>query len=461
MTLSFKNRIAFYYIVTTALLVFVVFFTVFIIVRMSVLSHVDQDIFSEVKKHLSEIKIENNSFSLIHEDEWEEREHKTIDVNPVFVQYFDSNKKMIEKSPNLKSHFLKFESFYAENEIFDATLNQIKIRQIQVPLVNKSKKIGYVVIAMSLEDATIVLDNLLKILAIAYPLILVILFFIARFIAGRSIKPINSIITTTNKITKDNLTDRIELPQNKDELYVVSKTINSLLERIESTIDREKQFTSYASHELRTPIAVIKGTLEVLIRKPRTTAEYKEKIDYCINEVNKINHLIDQLLLLARFENQNKHLQINSTNLATMITEILHRFNSKIELKNILICNEVAQNLVVNTDAHLCEIIVANLISNALKYSNEFGTVSIKSGFINDCIYLSINDKGIGIEQVELDKIFDSFYRTSTSKEIKNIKGTGLGLAIVKKLCTILQIDIKIESQINSGTNITLVFKNL
>jgi len=158
---------------------------------------------------------------------------------------------------------------------------------------------------MSLQDATMVLHNLLKTMVILYPLILLLLFIIARIIAGKSIKPISAIIKTSNIITKDNLKSRIQLPQNQDELYILSQTINSLLDRIENTIEREKQFTSDASHELRTPLTVIKGTLEVLIRKPRQHEEYIEKINFCISEVNRLNHLVDQLLLLARFENQN------------------------------------------------------------------------------------------------------------------------------------------------------------
>ena len=87
------------------------------------------------------------------------------------------------------------------------------------------------------------------------------MFFIARFIAGRSIKPVTLITETSSRITKDNLKDRIILPQNKDELFVLSKTINDLLDRIENAVEREKQFTSDASHELRTPLTVLKGTL--------------------------------------------------------------------------------------------------------------------------------------------------------------------------------------------------------
>ena len=188
------------------------------------------------------------------------------------------------------------------------------------------------------------MKNVEEILIIAYPLILIVLFFIARFIAGRSIKPISSIIKTSNIITKDNLTSRIPLPQNKDELFVLSQTINNLLDRIETAIEREKQFTSDASHELRTPLTVIKGTLEVLIRKPRNHAEYEEKINFCVKEVNRLNHLVDQLLLLARFENQIQTLKLENVYLNALFLDTIARYSSSIQSKKINVSTEFSQD---------------------------------------------------------------------------------------------------------------------
>ncbi len=239
--LSFKNRIAFNYIFTTALLIFVVFCIIYSIVRFSVYSHVNTDINSEADKHLSEIETVGDSFHLIHKEEWKEREHNTLDVNPVFIQFIDQNGKLIEKSPNLKKTTLSFNSKFGANLLFDTTLVNSAIRQIQVPIYNKSKIIGYLIVAMSLEDSTMVLENISEVLIITYPIILIVLFFLARFIAGRFIKPISSIITTSNDITKDNLSSRISLPPQQDELYVLSQTINNLLDRIETAVEREKQ----------------------------------------------------------------------------------------------------------------------------------------------------------------------------------------------------------------------------
>ncbi len=324
---SFKNRIAFHYIISTGLLISVVFFVIYHIIDHSVNTHINDNIQTEVGKHLEEIEIDRNNTYLIQVDQWRAREHNTVNVNPVFVQFFDINNQLIDKSPNLKGLQLKMYPTKLNNKLIDTYLNKKPIRQIQVPLLDKNKVIGYLFIAMSLDDSTMILKNLQDTLLIAFPLILLVLFLIARLIAGRSIKPVTLITETSSRITKDNLKERIVLPQNKDELYVLSKTINDLLNRIENAVEREKQFTSDASHELRTPLTVLKGTLEVLIRKPRTQAEYEDKIKYGISEVNRLNNLVDQLLLLARFENQIQSLKTEKVYLNALILDILTRYS--------------------------------------------------------------------------------------------------------------------------------------
>lgn len=455
--LSFKNRIAFYYIITTGLLIFVVFFSIYSIVKISVYSHINDDLKSEVNKHLSEVEIKDNHIGLIHNEEWMEREHNTVAVNPVFVQFYDNKGKLAEKSPNLKIYTLIFNRNIADNKFFDTKLVSKSIRQIQVPIYQNAIKKGYLLIAMSLEDAKMVLQNLAQILIFSYPLILFILFVIARLIAGRSIKPINSIINTSNIITRDNLKSRIPLPQNRDELHTLSQTINNLLDRIENTIEREKQFTSDASHELRTPLTVIKGTLEVLIRKPRNQEEYQEKINFCITEVNRLNHLVDQLLLLARFENQNKSLKIEQVCLNAIILDTISRYSSNIQSKNIQISTEFIKEYYIDSDAYLVAIIIHNLVSNALKYSNENAKLEIVLTAKNARIECHIIDSGIGIPAEDLQKIFNQFYRSKTMEHIE-IKGTGLGLSIVKRLCTLLQIGIKVTSKEKVGTTVVLRF---
>ena len=455
--LSFKNRIASNYLITTALLIFVVFFVIYSIVRFSVYIKVNNDIQKEVTKHLKEIEVKENCVLLVREQQWKAIQFNKVDVSPAFIQFVDELGALVNKSPNLKQKHLKYYPDAINNELFDGKLDNISVRQIQVPLYQGTKIIGFLMVSMSLEDSKMVLNNLFIILIVAYPLILLVLFLIARFIAGKSIKPISAIIETSKIITKDNLKSRIPLPQNKDELYLLSQTINNLLDRVENAIEREKQFSSDASHELRTPLAIIKGTLEVLVRKPRNQEEYKEKIDFCINEVNRLNHLVDELLLLARFENQKQTLKIENVSLNAIFLDVISRNSTIINDKKITCEAFFEKDFYVKTDSYLLSIIVNNILTNAVKYSKNNGVINFNITENEDALICSISDYGIGIAKDDLQKIFDQFYR-SKSNQHPEIKGTGLGLSIVKRLSILLQIDLNIESKENEGTKVVLSF---
>jgi signal transduction histidine kinase len=455
--LSFKNRIALNYIITTGLLILVVFSVIYSIVKHTVYIDIDENLKAEIKNHLAEIKVEGNKVILIDKEEWNEREHNTVDVNPVFVEFLDLNKKIIEKAPNLKSQTLEFNDSVEDYELFDTKMGDHALRQIQVELHVKKKKIGYIIVAMSLADSKSVLNNLFDIMCLSFSVILLLLFFIARFFAGRSIKPINAIINTSKSITKDNLKTRIPLPKTRDELYTLSKTINHLLIRIEDAIEREKQFTSDASHELRTPLTVIKGTLEVLIRKPRDNKEYEEKINYCIKEVDHLNTLVDQLLLMARYENQKQHIQSESVYLNALILDVLTLNAEKIKTKKLDIKFDAQQDFYVKSDNFLVITILRNLLSNAIKYTNDTGEVSILLSEQNNKTICKISDNGIGIEKTDLESVFSPFFR-SGSTEHPEIKGTGLGLSIVKRITELLHVEFKIDSKIGEGTTVILIF---
>lgn len=441
----------------TAILTAVTFFIVYQVIRYQVNVQINDNINEEAKKHVGEIEIDRNETYLIQVDQWRAREHNTVSVNPVFVQFLDINDELIDKSPNLKNSLLTLHDSSKDGVLMDTKLNNQPIRQLQVPLQDNNKTIGHLIVAMSLEDATMILERVKDILLFSFPVIMLLVFALARFLAGKNIKPVTAIIKTSNAITKDNLKTRIDLPPNKDELYILSKTINDLLDRIENAVEREKQFTSDASHELRTPLAIIKGTLEVLIRKPRKTEEYNEKISFCISEVDRINTTVDQLLLLARLENQRQSLHLTTFSLNNLISESLSRFDTKIVQKRMSIKENYKDDFLVKSDSYYVSIILNNLISNALKYSNDSGTIELTLLKKDGKTCFSLKDEGIGMSNHDLDKIFDSFYRAHSEQE-ETTQGTGLGLSIVKRLCDLLAIKIEVSAKKGIGSTFTLIF---
>lgn len=454
-SLSFRNRIALNYIITTALLIGLVFATIYVVVELRVSGHLNEDLQREVDRHSNEVEVKDGKIALKRHKEWMEREHNTVGVDPVFIEFLDIEGKLIDKSPNLKESHLLYDPNQNDNVFYNGELAEKRIRQVQVPILDENgKRVGHLLVAVAREGAEVVLETLRHILLITYPFILIILFFVARFIAGRSIKPINDIIDTSNRITKDNLTSRIPLPRNKDELYVLSDTINELLERIEKTIEREKSFTSYASHEFRTPLAVLKGTLEVLIRKPRQQEEYEEKVKYCVKEIDRLNHLVDELLILTRYENQKQSLKLEEISIKQVIDETLKFFSENIQQKNIVMKTDILpENIYLKTDTYLLSTIINNILSNAVKYSHQNGKIEIKVNEKDKYIFCEIKDNGIGIPEKDKGKIFDKFYR---STDHADIKGFGLGLSIVKRFCSLLNIQIELFSKEGDGTAVKL-----
>ncbi|WP_287828773.1 HAMP domain-containing sensor histidine kinase [Bacteroides sp.] len=453
---SFKNRIASAYILSTAILIGLIFGVLYLFVRVSVFSHLDEDLQLEVNRHSEALVVKDGVIALKNHEEWMEREHNTLGVDPVFVEFTNAQGEGIDKSPNLKTENLLLSDKHKDYEFYDSKLLNKRVRQVQLPIVDEANHLaGYLLVAVSLEGRMVVLDALSRIIWISYPLVLIALFFVARIIVGRSIRPINSIIETSNKITRDNLVSRIPLPENHDELFILSQTINDLLDRVEQVIEREKLFTSYASHEFRTPLAVLKGTLEVMIRKPRSDEEYRHKVNYCLREIDRLDLLIDQLLLLTRYESQKKTLTFKDFKLKEIVDISINRIQSEKQYSRIYTQNHIPESVTIYTDAYIFSTILDNILSNAFKYSKEEGKIDVSLKEYGDTLVLLVQDYGQGIAPQDLEHIFDDFYRANLAITSEN-KGFGLGLSIVKRLSLLLNIDVSIKSESQKGTIVSL-----
>ncbi len=459
--MSFKKRIATYFMLATAIIILCVFGTVYFIVQETVYANLDNDLSFEANKHKSEIDITGETIHFINKGEWEEHEHKQVQVNPVFLQILNAEGEVMDKSPNLKEDEMSFQTENTFGNHFNAKLREVNVRQVQIPMYYKEELKGFIVAAMSLEASLMVLENLRMTLFILFPIVLIGLFIISSFLAGRSIIPVVQIIETTNRITKYNLKERVPLPSNTDELYDLADSINSLLSRIESALERERQFTSDASHELRTPLAALRGTLEVLVRKPRTEKEYREKIGLGLVEIDRMAAIIDQLLALARFDNDARLEGDLTVSIKVLVDSIIERHKSSINEKNVSI-QVVAEDC---PDAWLvhqfhADLLLDNLVSNAIKYTKNDDVIAILLREENQQLYCEIKDQGIGIAQEDLTKIFQPFFRSGALNH-PSIKGIGLGLSLVEKAANAIDARLSFESELGKGTKVVVFFKEI
>ncbi|PKP53554.1 MAG: two-component sensor histidine kinase [Bacteroidetes bacterium HGW-Bacteroidetes-1] len=456
--LSYRNRIARNYIAATATLLALVFILIYIVVHAAVYSHLDNLLKQVAEKHANEVLVEGSKITFINRDEWEEREHREVEVNPVFIEVHGLGGELMDRSPNLKADELGFDANFKDNVPFNTILNKKPIRQIKVVIKRNGDAFGYIAAAVPVEGYFIVLNTLRNILLISFPCSLLFLFLVARYLAGKSIQPVRSIIDSTQLIQHDNLNERIPVPVNRDELFHLASSINDLLTRIESSLMREKQFTSDAAHQLKTPLAVMKGTFEVLVRKPRENDEYITNIKAGIIEIDRMSKMVDQLLLLARVDSKQHPAQSIELSLVELIDNVIQRIAKAITSKGISIVFEPQYDFQVFSDPFLLDIILENLLSNALKYSQNGQQIEIVLQQNELETFISIKDRGIGIRSEELQKIFNPFYRADTI-EHPSIKGHGLGLSIVQRACKLALIGVDIESKVGIGTKITLSIK--
>ncbi len=267
---------------------------------------------------------------------------------------------------------------------------------------------------------------------------------------GRILKPIKTIIVRTNRISTNNLHERIPLENPGDELGQLTDEINNLLSRIEKSFEHQKQFISDVAHELKTPLSVIRIKIENQINSPDLNDDLKESFYYLLESTAFLQTLINKLLLLARLE-ESANFSKEPILLQHSINQVFENLTSLAESKNILFNNQDGlSNAKVMVDKELIYLALFNIVENAVKFT-ETGTVSIISKIIQNKAFIEVIDTGIGISIENQEKIFDRFFRIKDSK-LTNYPGTGVGLSISKRVIEMFGGIIRVESKNNGST---------
>ncbi|MCB0552514.1 MAG: HAMP domain-containing histidine kinase [Phaeodactylibacter sp.] len=458
MKLRFRDRIALFNTLAAAVATLLVFLVVYGVVYYSAFHHLDQDILNEQEEVVANLHWKGDSLIINRMPEWDENEHKQVEVNPTFLQIVDQSGHLVFRSANLQSEHFLFHPSLEQPSFLNSQINGKRIRLGQFPIRNDSMQIlGQLTIGVSQEESAIVLNNLRITLLIAFPLVLLVLYLATSLAAAKGIAPVQQLIRASTGIDDSNIERRLPLPGHKDEIYLLAKAINELLERIEAGINREKQFTADASHELRTPLSAIRGTLEVLIRRQREPGHYEEKIRQVILEVDRMNQLLNQLLQLARLETHTTPLQYETVYLAPLAGEVLNTWQQALAEKKMQFSLHIPEDAFVQADRGFLSIILDNLASNAIKYGQPGGKLAITWDPARQS--LDVKDDGPGISPDQQPFLFDRFYRADASRN-SNVQGTGLGLSIVKKLAALQHIRIEVISSDKDGATFRLYFSS-
>ena len=386
-------------------------------------------------------------------------ENKEYNFEPLYIRILDNkNHQKIVETPNFPSNIEHDDNYLnalKENIItFEEQANYL-ISRIKIDF-NTNQKI-IVEVATTKDMLWASLENLFYILSFIVPIILIFSIIGGNFIIYKSFAPIEKILSELKNISANDLSARLNNSNNQDEINQLITEINNLLIRLESSFERISQFSSDASHELKTPLTIIKGELEIALRKDRNIDEYKQSLKTSLEEVIVIEQTINDLLFLAKNE---KDLITNKMELLyfdEIIDESINEVKNFADLHQIKINFELVDTIEFKGYSNLLKIAIKNILKNAIQFSHKDSQIIVKSYKNENSFNISIQDFGIGIPLNEQEKIFEKFYRTDKSRN-KNSGGTGLGMSIVKKIIDIHKGSIKIESIENVGTTVTISF---
>lgn len=450
--LSIKRKLLIYNIIIQLLILIAFSFSLYKTLQISTLDKVEStlkvivlDILDDVIEHKEEI--EQRAFDEEKEYRFEPLHIRLAQIDEAFKVIQETNFGLtlhndLEKLKALKQDVIYFEEY-----------ETVLVSRIRFVMDEKN----YVIeVATNYDYLNSTMENLFYILLFIVPIILIFSIIGGYFLIYKSLLPIEMMLKNLKQISASSLSKRLETSNNNDEIDQLAHEINSLLTRLEISFEKISQFSSDASHELKTPLTIIRGEIEVALRKERTPQEYIQTLQSSLDEILIIQQTVDDLLFLAKNESDLHHDEI--IYLDEISLDAIKELHPLAEIKKVKVEANIQTPLQVFGHSKLLKIALKNLLKNAINFSFEYQKVIVKNYSDEAFIYLEVQDFGIGIKKEEQKKIFEKFYRTDKSRN-KDSGGTGLGMAIVEKIIHIHEASIEVKSEENKGTTMTIKFK--
>ena len=310
----------------------------------------------------------------------------------------------------------------------------------------------------SFSEAESTIQTMVNVSLIILPFMVIIAIVGGYFITRKAFSPVRKITDSAESITDGNeLSRRINLGKGKDEIYTLASTFDRMFDRLESSFETEKQFTSDVSHELRTPIAVIISQCEYALESAESEQELLGALKVIMGQSQKMSRLIAQLLFLSRSDRKTQPLTIEEVNMSALTEVVIEEQKILADKKNITIHQEIEPDLILQADETMIMSMLINLIANAIKYGKQGGYVFVQLRETGNQIEGVIRDNGIGISESDQSKIWTRFYQVDTARTSEKEGGIGLGLAMVKWIIESHKGTISLESALSKGSTFTFV----
>jgi len=326
-----------------------------------------------------------------------------------------------------------------------------RVRRFRVPVQGGT----YVVqIGKPIEKLDQEILEIIKGIAFGLITAMLLLVFLSYLIAGRVLKPIGVIDRLAREINDQNLSVRIPLGQSRDELYRLSESLNRMFDRLESSFETQKEFIASASHELKSPLALLQLLMEECIQHPDLPDGLRQQLMRQTNIVSRMSRLVKNQLDLSALELK-ECFDLKEIDLAEMLKSVLSDYEVVFNAKKIDVREQIPSKLKVKGDREHLQRVFINLIDNAIKYNHEGGKIEFKVSVKNGGVQISLFNTGTGIPAPDLARVFEPFYRVEKSRSAE-YGGSGLGLSIVKRIIELHGGRIDIESKPSAGTQVNI-----
>ncbi|PSM48834.1 two-component sensor histidine kinase [Chroococcidiopsis sp. CCALA 051] len=336
--------------------------------------------------------------------------------------------------------------------------NEVEWRTIDQPVVRNGQIVGWLQVAQSLETLEEISEELPMEVLFSLPLVLLLAASGGLFLSNRALRPIKKINRTAQAIAAtDDLNRRVNYWGAADEVGQLATTFDQMLDRLQAAFEREQQFTANAAHELRTPLAVIKGRIGVTRTRLRTVAEYDKTLQDLEQEVDRLIRLSNGLLLLARIDRGQFPFNLLSVDLSSLLEVIVEQIQPLAEQQQIAIANHLPAELQVQGDPDCLTNLFLNLLDNAVKYTPAGGIIRLwvkERDSEEKMVEVAVSNTGASIPPEHLPHLFERFYRAESAHGSKN--GAGLGLAIASEIVRLHGGAIVVESNPGQETTFTV-----
>jgi len=323
------------------------------------------------------------------------------------------------------------------------------VRVATVPLIKAGRLSSIVQFGMSMQSVEKTRMRFLLIMAAMLPIALLFAGLGGWLLVRRALKPVDEMTAAATRISAEKLNERLEQTGAGDELDRLAKTLNQMLSRLDAAFSQIRQFSANASHELQTPLTILKGELEVALRSSRSSEEYIATLKSALEEIEKISHLVEGLLLLSRADAGVLRIDRRPVDMAELLEEVYWRLKVLADARSVQLDLEELQPAFMNGDRERLRQLLVNILENGIKYTNPGGKVTVSLRHEKKSLTLLITDTGIGIQPEERERIFQPFYR---APEVISERGAGLGLSIANSIAAMHGGRIDVDSNPGKGS---------